>query len=99
MVEHLVLFKLKLGIVDEEYVTIINLFQELKGIIPGLLEVSIGVNITEEIQYKHNNTLGMRMQFESHDQLRDYLLHPLHLKVAEYVLALVDDVSVCDYSI
>lgn len=99
MIEHLVLFKYESKIDKEIKEQIIKKFNGLLGVIPGLLEVSIGENITEETNFAHGVNIGLRMLFQSHDDLRAYLLHPVHLKIAEIVTSSVEYISVCDFYI
>ena len=96
-IEHLCLFKLKPDVPDSDKKKMIRSFHELKGRIPGLLEVSIGENVTEETEFMHGYHLGMRMLFESHEHLRRYLLHPEHVELSRFVFSIIEDVSVCDY--
>lgn len=96
-IEHLCLFKLKPDTTDSDKAFMIQSFLRLKGVIPGLLEVSIGENVTEETEYAHGYNLGMRMRFQSHEHLRNYLLHPEHVKVSQFVFSKISEVSVCDF--
>ncbi len=97
MIEHLCLFKCKATLGEQEYEGIRKRFENLKGIIPGLLEVSIGRNVTEEIAYANGYQLGMRMLFASQANLSEYLIHPAHQNVSEYVFTCIESVTVCDF--
>lgn len=99
MIEHICLFKCKEELGEEGIEEIIRRFKRLRGEIPGLLEVSIGKNITEEKEFIHGYNLGMRMIFESHGHLRDYLKHPSHVKISKRVFESINHVSVCDFLI
>jgi hypothetical protein len=99
MVEHLVLYNLKPEVRTEERQKIIEKYKALKGVVPGLLEVSLGENISVETQFRHNYSLGMRMVFDTHEHSVDYLEYPAHKKVAELVFASIQDAAVCDFEI
>lgn len=95
-IEHICLFKCKSNTDEAIMNHMIDLFMGLKGVIPGILEVTIGINVTDKLHRKHGYHMGLRMLFETHDHLRLYLIHPEHLKVSEYVFSVIDDVTVCE---
>lgn len=99
MIEHLCFFKCKPRIAETEMHQIIERFQNLKNVIPGIVDVSVGINITEETQFANGYSMGLRMRFETHDHLRQYLVHPEHVKVSEFVFSCISHVSVCDFEV
>ena len=70
---------------------IVRLFQELRGDLEGLLEMSVGINTTEEVEYLKGYSVGLRMLFDSRRSLKNYLDHPKHRAVADFVLKSVDE--------
>ncbi|TVR45657.1 MAG: Dabb family protein [Puniceicoccaceae bacterium] len=95
-VEHLVFFRLKAGTPAAATTAVIEAFKALHGVIPGLLEVSMGPNITIETQFAKGNDLGLRMRFDTAENLRAYLDHPAHVKAAEHLIPEVEDITVFD---
>ncbi|MEH7549845.1 Dabb family protein, partial [Neobacillus vireti] len=77
MYEHIVVFKFNENLsLDKEH----NLLKQLrafKGKIPGIAELTAGINVTEEIENKQGYTLGLRITFESKPSLDNYLPHPV----------------------
>lgn len=98
-VEHLVYFRFKDGISQEQKQSLIVKLNDLLGIIDGLEAVSVGLNTTEEHQFKHNYGAGMRMLFQNREKLQEYQLHPEHLKVGEFIWTIVEDVAVVDFEL
>jgi hypothetical protein len=96
MIEHLVFFRCRATVTSEIRGRIIRSFQALQGVIPGLLEVAIAENTSDETQFRHGYDLGLRMRFVDRAHLRAYLDHRSHRAVAELVLPSVDDIAVCD---
>ncbi|TBL76535.1 Dabb family protein [Paenibacillus thalictri] len=99
MFEHLCFFKCKPETGHEQIEHIKSQFLRLKGIIPGLIEVSFGINITKETQFANGYHMGLRMLFESQQAVEAYLIHPEHVKVSDYVFSCIQEVSVCDFTV
>ena len=99
MVEHLCVYRIRETPDADNENKVVRLFQELKGEIEGLLEMSVGINTTEEVEYLKGYTVGLRMLFDSRRSLNNYLEHPKHKEVAEFVLKSVEDVIVCDFEV
>lgn len=96
MIEHLVFFRCRATMTPEIRGRIIREFRALQGVIPGLLEVGIAENTSDEIQFRHGYDLGLRMRFVDRAHLHAYLEHPAHRAVADLVLPAVEDIAVCD---
>ena len=99
MIEHLCVYRVRETPDADIENEIVRLFQKLKGDIEGLLEMSIGINTTEEAEYIKGYTVGLCMLFDSRRSLRHYLEHPKHKAVADFVLKSIDDVIVCDFEV
>jgi hypothetical protein len=98
-VEHLVYFRFKDGISQEQKQHLVIQLNDLLGKIDGLEAISVGLNTTEEHQFKHDYGVGMRMLFRNREKLQEYQLHPEHLKVADFIWTIVEDVAVVDFEL
>lgn len=75
MIYHILLLTPKPETTSEELLVALERFKSLKGQIPGLLEVQIGVNQHAAHQgYTH----GFVMTFENEEALKAYSPHPAH---------------------
>jgi hypothetical protein len=99
MYEHLVCFKFNERFHPDMALRLVDALKAFKGRIPGIVEVTAGVNVTEETANIHGYTLGLRVTFESQDALRDYGPHPVHQQFVKQLDGLVDNVVVMDYPI
>ena len=97
MVEHIVLLKLKSDTTEEQVQTLTDALLEMENEIPGIAEVSAGMNNSPEGK-AHNFDYGFIVRFEDAAARDTYLPHPVHRQVAtEYLRPIVDDVLVFDY--
>lgn len=99
MYEHLVAFKF-----NEHYETgneevLIAALLALKEQIPGIVDLTAGVNITEEKENIHGYTLGLRVTFTDQEALRNYGPHPAHRAFVELLEGIIESVVVVDYPI
>ncbi|NBD23816.1 Dabb family protein [Paenibacillus glycinis] len=99
MFEHLVIFKFNAAITPEREQELIGKLLAFKGQIPGLVEVTAGLNVTEETDNKHGYSLGLRVTFESREALRAYGPHPLHQDFVKGLAGVLENVVVVDYPI
>lgn len=65
MYEHMVLLKFKPDVSIEEQEDAVRRAHNLKGEIPGIVDLSAGINVTEEIERIQGFTLGIRVTFEN----------------------------------
>lgn len=80
MIEHVVLFKLKDSSPDDQKLEMLKALLKLKDQIPGILEVSAGVNFSQRAQgYTH----GFTVRFTDREALERYLTHPNHVAVVD----------------
>ncbi len=99
MYEHIVVFKLKPDTELEKQQALVNQLLSFKGRIPGIVDVSAGVNVTEETKNKQGYTLGLRVTFDGLASLRAYGPHPVHQEFVKTVGDVCDNVIVVDYPI
>jgi hypothetical protein len=97
MIEHIVLLKLKDGVSEDKMKALIAGLNELKKVIPGMLEVSGGYNNSIEDKAGGFN-YGFIVKFKDSASRDGYVPHPEHIKLAQtLVRPIVDDVIVVDY--
>ena len=95
MIEHIVLIRWKEGASQEAKDTAMVELRNLKGKIPGIVEVSSGVNFSERAKgYTH----GLVFRFKDRAAVEAYLPHPEHQKVVQTFLNPIrEDTLVFDY--
>lgn len=99
MFEHIVLLKLKSNVPADQQEDVAKRAQAFKGAIPGIVDLSAGINVTEEVEHSQGYTLGIRVTFENQQACRDYVQHPLHQNFLQSVGPLVEGIVVVDYPI
>lgn len=100
MVKHVILWNLKSEYSDEEKLKIKeNIKKEiegLKGKIPGLIDITVNI----EGLSSSNADLMLDSVFESEEALKEYAVHPEHVKVADgFVRPHTEKRSCLDYII
>ncbi|MFD2613145.1 Dabb family protein [Paenibacillus gansuensis] len=99
MYEHLVTFKFLEGYKGEKDGVLLDKLLSFKESIPGIVEVTAGINVTEEVGNIHGYTLGLRVTFESKEALSEYGPHPVHQEFVSLLDGILDNVIVVDYPI
>jgi hypothetical protein len=99
MYEHIVTFKFSENITVEKEQALLKQLKEIKGKIPGIVELTAGMNVTEEIENKHGYTLALRITFENKLALDHYLPHPVHQEFVSSLTGIIENVIVVDYEI
>ncbi len=97
MYEHLVIFKFNTNITPTKQQELLDQLLAFRGRIPGILDISAGINVTEETENIHDYTLGLRVTFEDLSSLRSYGPHPVHQKFVESLDGILENVVVVDY--
>ncbi|HDR3901617.1 TPA: Dabb family protein [Bacillus cereus] len=97
--EHMVFFKWNQNITRENESELVKELLCFKELIPGILDISAGHNITEETDKIQGYTLGLRITFENQQALKDYAVHPVHQSFKEKIKGIYDNVLVTDYPI
>lgn len=99
MFEHLVVFRLREDVPDSKQQELLDRLLAFRGRIPGIVELSAGINVTEETENKHGFSIGLRITFESREALRAYGPHPVHQDFVRSLEGMLDQVIVVDYPI
>lgn len=99
MFEHLVSFKFKKHLQPQQEKELLDALHAFRNVIPGIVELSAGVNMTEEVENIHGYTLGLRVTFQDQESLRQYGPHPVHQQFVRMLDGILDSVVVVDYPI
>lgn len=99
MYEHLVIFKFNEHINPAQQQQLLDQLLAFRHQIPGITDMSAGINVTEEIANIRGYTLGLRVTFENLEALRAYGPHPVHQAFVKSLDGMLDNVIVVDYSI
>ncbi|MDB5085387.1 MAG: stress protein [Bacilli bacterium] len=99
MVEHIVIFKFREQLSSDKEKELVDLVYSFKKRIPGVVDVSAGINVTEETEKIHGYQFGFRITFENQDYLRNYRPHPVHKEFGQAIKGLTENVIVMDYPI
>ncbi|GGF96003.1 Dabb family protein [Paenibacillus abyssi] len=99
MFEHLVTFKFNNKITPQKQQELLHLLLSFKGHIPGIVDLTAGINVTEETDNQQGYTLGLRVTFENQEALRQYGPHPVHQQFVQSLDGIIDNVIVVDYPV
>ena len=91
MVVHTFAFRWKAGVREDQKARAIVEIRALQGQIPGLLETWVGSNISPRSQ---GYELGGVMKFTSQEALKAYGGHPVHQKLLQWLMPLIDPIEV-----
>ncbi|MCI0182506.1 Dabb family protein [Sulfoacidibacillus ferrooxidans] len=94
MIEHIIIFKWKSNIPDEEKQDILTSLLSLKNTIEGILELRVGHNFSTRSKGYDG---GLVVTFADQKSLDDYGPHPLHQEVAKRLNAAIDDLLALDF--
>ena len=97
MYEHIVLLKLKPNVTIDKQEEVVKYAHAFKDTIPGIVDLSAGINVSEEVEHKQGYTLGIRVTFTDQQACRDYIQHPLHQNLLQRIGPLVEGIVVVDY--
>ncbi|MDQ0193803.1 Dabb family protein [Paenibacillus wynnii] len=97
MYEHLVVFKFNTNISPAKQQELLDQLLSFRDRIPGILDISAGINLTEETANIQGYTLGLRVTFENLESLRSYGPHPIHQEFVKSLDGMLDNVIVVDY--
>ncbi|AIQ14594.1 Dabb family protein [Paenibacillus durus] len=97
MYEHLVLFKLNTNVTPAKQQELLDQLLSFRDRIPGISDISAGINVTEETDNIHGYTLGLRVTFDNLESLRSYGPHPAHQEFVKSLDGLLENVIVVDY--
>ncbi|PLS03351.1 Dabb family protein [Neobacillus cucumis] len=99
MYEHMVFFKFKENITPEKEQELLEKLLSFKGVIPGIVELSAGINVTAEEERKQGYGLGLRVTFDNKESLDQYGPHPAHQDFVKSLDNVIENVVVVDYPI
>jgi hypothetical protein len=88
---HMFAFGWKPGVSEAQKLRVRTEIRSLQGQIPGLLETWVGTNISPRSQ---GYELGGVMKFADEASLLAYPVHPVHVKLVEWLMPLIDPVEV-----
>lgn len=88
---HMFAFRWKPGVTDEQKQDVITEIRKLQGQIPGLLETSVGVNVSPRGQ---GYELGGVMKFSDRAALDAYGPHPAHQKLLTWLIPMIEPLEV-----
>jgi hypothetical protein len=99
MYEHMVTFKFNQTLNPQIEKQLLDTLMSFKGSIPGIVELTAGVNVTDETANIHGYTLGLRVTFKDKEALNQYGPHPVHQQFVKLLDGIMDSVIVMDYPI
>jgi hypothetical protein len=91
MIKHIVVWKMKEEVSDEQKQEMKLRLGALDGKIPELLSIEVGIDAD-------NGTMSLVSEFNSLEDLAAYQVHPDHQAVVGFVKPLVAERTVCDYA-
>ena len=94
---HFGMFQFKEGVSDEQITDSFETMMAMVGEIPGLLRMEHGPYDSSE-GFNDGYTHGFIMSFDSPESREAYLPHPIHERVKEKVLPLLERVVVFDFN-
>ncbi|MDC3417402.1 Dabb family protein [Aquibacillus salsiterrae] len=99
MYEHMVYFKFNDQITSDKQNELLDKLHAFKGVIPGIVEITAGINATTEQERARGYSMGLRVTFENKDALDQYGPHPVHQEFVQSLEGVIDHVAVVDYPI
>ncbi|MDR6551788.1 Dabb family protein [Paenibacillus qinlingensis] len=97
MYEHIVVFKFNTNITLIKQQELLDQLLTFRDRIPGIIDISAGINVTEETENMKGYTLGLRVTFEDLASLRSYGPHPVHQEFVKSLDGILENVIVVDY--
>lgn len=96
MVKHIVMWKLKPNAEGADKKTnaikMKKKLEALQGVVPGAFKMEVGINYNPG-----GYDVVLYSEFIDHEALESYQMHPEHLRVKEFVHAVMADRVVADY--
>jgi len=94
MIVHIVMFKFKDENKQKNILEVTSRLNALLELIPSLKSMEVGVDFSET---ERAFDLSIYSTFESKDGLKEYAVHPEHLKVVELIKSVTLEAKVVDY--
>ncbi len=96
MIKHIVMWKFKDETTEADKLEIKRRLESLKGVVPSLVEIEIGLNFSPCAPAKD---MVLSTGFQTVEDLAAYASHPEHQKVVAFVKPFVAERAVVDYEI
>ena len=93
MITHIVLFKLKDNNTENIEKTA-NVLMDMKDKIAELKHIKVGMDVTHS---QRSYDMALITKFDSVADLEAYQTHPVHVKVAEYILSVRESTVTVDF--
>lgn len=93
MITHIVLFKLNDNSTESLKKTV-DILRDMKGKISELKHIEVGLDVTHS---DRSYDLALVTKFDSVEDLEAYQIHPVHLKVAEYIMSVRESTVTVDF--
>ena len=98
MVKHIVLFKLKDSLSDEQKLSVMTSFKQAIEALPEKISVIRSIEVGLNINPAETWNIALYSEFDSLDDVKTYATHPDHVYVADkYVRPYVTDRACLDY--
>ena len=98
MVKHIVMWKLKEFAEGADKkanaIKMKKMLEALRGVIPGAYKMEVGINYNPA-----GYDVVLYSEFNDHDALEGYQIHPEHLRVKEFIHKVISDRAVADYMV
>ena len=96
MINHIVMWKFKDGVVEADKLEMKRRLDALMGAVPTLIDISVGLDVSRN---DRSWDMALFSEFDSMEGLQAYAVHPEHLKVVEFVKSLVSEGAAVDYEV
>ena len=90
------MWKFKDGVVEADKLEMKRQLESLKGVVPSLLQIEVGMDVVGTDQSKD---MVLTTLFHSLSDLQAYADHPAHLQVGAFIKPLVCERTVVDYKV
>ncbi|KAH1301969.1 hypothetical protein KXW98_008418 [Aspergillus fumigatus] len=95
-VYHIVLFRLKPGVTQDQLTNWVTVAESMVGKIPGLVSLKAGQPLPISVPRAKGFDMGIVAVMESPDAVASYATHPVHLEVSKLREELCDDTLAYD---
>jgi hypothetical protein len=100
MIKHIVLWKFKDfaegGSKLENLIKVKKMLEDMQGKIPGMLKLEVGLDFERS---ESASDIVLYTEFESREMLDAYQIHPVHMKVKEFLPKVRSERRVIDYEL
>ena len=96
MIRHIVFFKFKPEITEEQKNKLLEDLKKLKKKIPLIQRLEVEFDIGKK---PNSFDLALNSDFSSWEDVEKYSIHPDHIKVVEFIKEISDDVCKVDYEV